>query len=64
MERKKMIPLINRSYEKQKTCYTCRKKICTNKNNENEFKIYQKVRDHCHYAGKFREAAHNICNLR
>ena len=23
-----------------------------------------KVRDHCHYLGKYRGAAHNICNLR
>ena len=23
-----------------------------------------KVRDHCHYTGKFRGAAHNICDLR
>ena len=27
-------------------------------------KKQQKVRDHCHYAGKYRGAAHNICNLR
>ena len=23
-----------------------------------------KIRDHCHYTGKYRGAAHNICNLR
>ena len=27
-------------------------------------KKYQKVRDHCHYTGKYRGAAHDICNLR
>ena len=25
---------------------------------------YRKVRDRCHYAGKYRSAAHNICNLK
>ena len=27
-------------------------------------KKHYKVRDHCYYTGKFREAAHDICNLR
>ena len=25
---------------------------------------YEKVRDNCHYAGKYRDAAHSICNLK
>ena len=28
------------------------------------WKNKHKVRDHCHYTGKSREAAHSICNLR
>ena len=32
---------------------------------EKEFdKKNYKVRDHCHYTGKYRGAVHNICNLR
>ena len=27
-------------------------------------KKYYKVRDHCHYIGKYTGAAHDICNLR
>ena len=27
-------------------------------------KKYCKVRDHCHYIGKYRGAAQNICNLK
>ena len=43
-------------YNKQEVCYICKKEF----DNNNK----KKVRDHCHYAGKFRGAAHNICNLR
>ena len=66
-KKKKEIILINgekESYENQKVCYICEKEFCTDTNDENIFKLYHKVRDHCHYTGKFRGAAHNICNLR
>ena len=60
-EKKKMIPLTTEEkiyHTKQKICYICKKEF-----NNNEKKNY-KVRDHCHYTGKYRGAAHNICNLR
>ena len=62
-EEKEMIPITdkeNKPYEKQKVCYICKKEFST----DDDKKKYHKVRDHCHYTGKFRGAAHNICNLR
>ena len=64
---KEMILLTDRetkSYEKQKVCYICKNEFSTDENDKNVFKLYHKVTDHCHYTGKFRGAAHNICNLR
>ena len=66
-EKKKGIILTNEekeSYEKQKLYHICKKKFCYDNNEKNKFKLYQKVKDHCHYTRKFRAAAHNICNLR
>ena len=60
-EKKKMIPLTTEEkiyHNKQKICYKCKKEL-----NNNDKKNY-KVRNHCHYTGKYRGAAHNICNLR
>ena len=62
-----MIPLTddeNRYYEKRKYCHICKRKFWTDKDNKSKYKICQKVRDHCHYSGKFRGAAQSICNLR
>ena len=68
-----MIPLTykeNKSYEKQKVCYICQKGFSTDNINGVAFsgaalnRKYHKVRNHCHYTGKFRGAAHSICNLR
>ena len=61
-----MIPLTdneNKSYEEQEKCHICQKEFCYDKNKKKKFKIYQKLRDHCHYTGKFRGAAHSIFNL-
>ena len=63
---KDMIPLTDKeimSYEEQKVCHICKKGFCYDKNEKNKFKLYQKVRDHCHYTEKFRGTAHSICNL-
>ena len=62
-EKKEIIPLTKeeeKSHNKQKVCYICRKEFKTDDND----KKYHKVKDHCHYAGKYRGAAHNTCNLR
>ena len=55
-EKKVMVPLTKEEkedYNNQKVCYICKKEF-----------IDDKVRDHCHYTGKYRGAAHNTCNLR
>ena len=62
-EKKKMISLTPEEkihHKKQKVSYICKKEFDNNNNNKKQ----QKVRDHCHYTGKYRGAAHNICNLR
>ena len=51
-------------YERQKACHICKGKFCYDKNKKGEYALYHKFRDHCHYTGKFRGAAHKICNLR
>ena len=43
--------------------HICQKEFCYDKNEKKKFKLYEKVKDHCHYTGKFRGAAHRICNL-
>ena len=48
------------SYENAEICYIYKEKF------ENKYlkdKKYRKVRDHCHYTGKYRDAVHSICNF-
>ena len=63
-EKKKMLRLTKeelKSYQKAKVCYICEKGILEKFAKD---KNYQKVRDHCNYKAKYRDAAHSICNLR
>ena len=47
-----------RLHESQDECYACGERF-------NEKKVYmRKVRDHCHYTGKYRGTLHNKCNVR
>ena len=39
-------------------CYICNKPFYKDKKNN-----HIKVRDHCHYTGKYRGAAHKICKF-
>ena len=55
-KKKTMIPLTKEeedNYNKENTCYIYKDDF----NND-------KVKDHCHFTGKYRRAAHNTCNLR
>ena len=47
-------------YKQKKKIYHTEQEICKKEFNEKNYN----VRDHCHYTGKCRGAAHNICNLR
>ena len=65
-EKNEMITLTKeekKSYENQEICHVCEKEYCTDETNKKEFKKMQKVRDHCHYRGKYRGAAQSICSL-
>ena len=64
-----MIPLTdeeNISYLKQEVCHICKKELIFDIDScgENVYTKYGRVRDHCHYTGKYRGAAHNMCSLR
>ena len=59
-----MLPLRrkeSKSFKDANVCYVCRIKFL-----KNPFKNmnYGKLRCHCHYTGKYRGAAHSICNLK
>ena len=50
-----------KSHQDAQVCYICGKKILKKLSKSIN---YQKVRNHCHYTGKYRGVAHSICNLK
>ena len=59
-----MIPLTKEEknwHNMQKVCHISKKVFSTDDYNN---KKYHKIKDHCHYTGKYRGAAHDICKLR
>ena len=66
-EQKEMIPLTDKEkeyYEEQEKRHICQERFYNNRKEKKTHKLYQKVRDHCHFTGKCRGAGHGICNLR
>ena len=59
LPKKEMVPLSPEEWKKFRESEVCW--LCKGKFGE---KTFSKVRDHCHYTGKFRGAAHQSCNLK
>ena len=63
-EKKKILPSTKeelKSHQDAKVCYICGKRILKKLSKTVN---YRKVRNHCHYTGKYRSTAHSICNLK
>ena len=64
-KKRDIIPLTqeeNNHYNEQEICYICEEKFCMDKDDK-DYINRKKVKNHCHYTGKFRGAAHSQCNL-
>ena len=64
-KKKDMIPLTKEekdNYNKENICHICKEEF--NNDTTESSSLECKVRDHCHFTGKYRGAAHNTCNLR
>ena len=46
----------------EEKCHICHEEFCNDP--KSNYNLFKKVRDHCHYTGKYRGAAHCIRNLR
>ena len=51
-----------KQFDEATKCWICNEKF-DDTADEKGYKKNEKVKDHCHYTGRFRGAAHNSCNL-
>ena len=56
----KLIPKEQKDFQSAKVCHICEQDL----NIDKETGQVLKVRDHCHFTGNYRGAAHNQCNLK
>ena len=66
MQEKKEILMTDedkKDFETATHCFICGDKFKNSYKNEKEEEKDKKVRDHCHFTGKYRGCAHSICNL-
>ena len=64
-KKKDMIPLTKEekdNYNKENICHICKTEF--NNDTTESSSLELKVRDHCHFTGKYRGDSHNTCNLR
>ena len=64
-KKRNIIPLTqveNNRCNEQEICYICEENFCVDKDDK-DYVNRKKVKDHCHYTGKFRGASHSKCNL-
>ena len=56
----KLTPQEQKDFQSSKVCHICEQEL----NIDKETGQILKVRDHCHFTGEYRGAAHNQCNLK
>ena len=57
-----LTPEEQKAFRKATTCWICEEALVKDQSQE-DYKKKQPVRDHCHFTGEYRGAAHSICNL-
>ena len=57
-----LTPEEQKAFRKATTCWICEEALVKDRSHE-DYKSKRPVRDHCHFTGEYRGAAHSICNL-